>query len=75
MRTTCSVATGAEFLNDYGCLPRADLLRRYGYTNESYALYDVVEIPTSLLIEICIPSMSKSEGLTNCLPFRGRYPR
>ena len=51
MKALTSIKAGEEIFNDYGPLPRADLLRRYGYITQNYAQYDVVEIPTSLISE------------------------
>ncbi|OAX81181.1 hypothetical protein ACJ72_04476 [Emergomyces africanus] len=39
-----SIRCGEEIFNDYGELPRSDLLRRYGYVTENYARYDEVEV-------------------------------
>ncbi|WEW61954.1 Ribosomal lysine N-methyltransferase 4 [Emydomyces testavorans] len=44
MRSIAPISNGEEIFNDYGELPRADLLRRYGYITENYAPYDVVEV-------------------------------
>ncbi|GAM86717.1 hypothetical protein ANO11243_047360 [Dothideomycetidae sp. 11243] len=52
MRTLVPVKAGDELFNDYGPLPRADLLRRYGYITENYAAYDVVEIATDLVVTV-----------------------
>lgn len=52
MRTIKRIAKGDEILNDYGELPRADLLRRYGYVTENYAPFDVVEISTESLLSM-----------------------
>lgn len=52
MRALQPIAKGEEVLNDYGPLPRSDLLRRYGYITPEYAQYDVVEIPQSL-VTVC----------------------
>ncbi len=38
------IAKGAQILNDFGQLPRSDLLRRYGYVTDRYKKWDVVEI-------------------------------
>jgi SET domain-containing protein 6 len=46
MRSIKTIARGEEIFNDYGQLPRSDLLRRYGYITENYAQYDVAEITT-----------------------------
>lgn len=51
MKTIQPVKAGEELFNDFGNLPRADLLRRYGYVTENYAKYDVVEIPADLIKE------------------------
>ncbi|EED12472.1 SET domain protein [Talaromyces stipitatus ATCC 10500] len=45
MRAIKPIKTGDEIFNDYGELPRSDLLRRYGYVTDNYAQYDVVELP------------------------------
>ncbi|KAF2715002.1 SET domain-containing protein [Pleomassaria siparia CBS 279.74] len=45
MKAIKPIVAGDEIFNDYGPLPRSDLLRRYGYITENYAQYDVVEIP------------------------------
>lgn len=51
MKTIKAVEAGQELFNDYGPLPRADVLRRYGYVTDNYAKYDVVEITSSLIKE------------------------
>lgn len=51
MKTIKAVSAGEELFNDYGPLPRADVLRRYGYVTDNYAQYDVVEIASSLIKE------------------------
>lgn len=50
MRSIKDIPKGEEILNDYGPLPRSDLLRRYGYISDRYAPYDVVEISTALVV-------------------------
>jgi N-lysine methyltransferase SETD6 len=50
MRSIKTISKGEEILNDYGLLPRSDLLRRYGYITDQYAPYDVVELSTDSLI-------------------------
>lgn len=50
MRSIKPIAIGEEIFNDYGQLPRSDLLRRYGYVTEQYAAYDVAEISTKSII-------------------------
>lgn len=49
MKTIKPVQAREELYNDFGSLPRADLLRRYGYVTENYAKYDVVEISSDLI--------------------------
>jgi len=51
MRAVEDIRKGEEILNDYGHLPRSDLLRRYGYITDQYKPFDVVEITTELLLE------------------------
>lgn len=51
MKAIKAVKMGEELFNDYGPLPRADVLRRYGYVTNNYAQYDVVEIPLKLIKE------------------------
>ncbi|CCX07273.1 hypothetical protein FPQ18DRAFT_310366 [Pyronema domesticum] len=52
MKTIAPIEAGAELFNDYGPLPRSDLLRRYGYVTSNYAQYDVVEISAPLLVQV-----------------------
>lgn len=51
MKTLHAVRAGEELFNDFGPLPRSDLLRRYGYVTAQYAKYDVVEISEELIRE------------------------
>lgn len=52
MRTTTAIPAGAQLFNDYGALPRSDLLRRYGYITPNYACYDVAEVSSGLLTTV-----------------------
>jgi SET domain-containing protein 6 len=52
MKALKPITAGEEIFNDYGSLPRSDLLRRYGYVTDNYAQYDVVEIPAELITEL-----------------------
>ncbi|KAK5153270.1 hypothetical protein LTR04_006246 [Oleoguttula sp. CCFEE 6159] len=52
MRATKSIQAGEEVFNDYGPLPRSDLLRRYGYITPKYAQHDVVEISRSTIVDV-----------------------
>lgn len=51
MEAITDIKAGDEIFNDYGPLPRSDLVRRYGYCTPFYEQYDVVEIPTDLIVE------------------------
>ncbi|GAB7347847.1 hypothetical protein MBLNU459_g5380t1 [Dothideomycetes sp. NU459] len=51
MKALKTIKAGEEIFNDYGPLPRTDLLRRYGYVTPNYTQYDVVEIPQELVID------------------------
>lgn len=65
------IQKGSEILNDYGPLPRSDLLRRYGYITDEYKQYDVVELATSKIFE----SISSRHGLSaNDLRLRQHGP-
>ena len=46
------IQSGEQVFNDFGELPRSDLLRRYGYVTDHYKKWDVVEIPLKLIIEV-----------------------
>ncbi|KAK8221157.1 hypothetical protein IWZ01DRAFT_556526 [Phyllosticta capitalensis] len=51
MEALRDVRAGEELFNDYGPLPRSDLLRRYGYVTSLYEKYDVVELQTDLIVD------------------------
>lgn len=53
MKTLQPVRAGDELYNDFGPLPRADLLRRYGFVTARYAPYDVVELASASIRELC----------------------
>ena len=46
------IRQGEEIFNDYGQLPRSDLLRRYGYVTDRYKTWDVVEISVDLVFRV-----------------------
>ena len=46
------IKAGEQIFNDFGELPRSDLLRRYGYVTDNYKKWDVVELPLSLIVEV-----------------------
>jgi SET domain-containing protein 6 len=52
MKALKPIRAGEEIYNDYGSLPRSDLLRRYGYVTDNYAQYDVVEISMDLVTDL-----------------------
>jgi hypothetical protein len=57
MKAIKPITQGEEIFNDYGELPRADLLRRYGYVTDNYKVFDVIELS---LKDIC-----QAAGLEN----------
>ena len=44
MITLKDIRKGEQIFNDFGQLPRSDLLRRYGYVTDNYRKWDVVEV-------------------------------
>ncbi|EON66015.1 hypothetical protein W97_05258 [Coniosporium apollinis CBS 100218] len=52
MKAIKAIKAGEEIFNDYGPLPRSDLLRRYGYVSERYAQWDVVEVPRGMVVDV-----------------------
>ncbi|KAF7875037.1 hypothetical protein EAF04_002209 [Stromatinia cepivora] len=52
MRAIKPIGKGEEIFNDYGQLPRSDLLRRYGYVTDGYSAYDVAEISAELIVSL-----------------------
>ncbi|EXJ85400.1 hypothetical protein A1O1_05764 [Capronia coronata CBS 617.96] len=52
MKATKPISAGEQIFNDYGPLPRSDLVRMYGYTTDNYAQFDVVEFSHHLLLEV-----------------------
>jgi N-lysine methyltransferase SETD6 len=64
MKATKDVKAGNEIFNDYGPLPRSDLLRMYGYVTENYSAFDVVEISAELIQKVAESSGSYNTYLT-----------
>jgi SET domain-containing protein 6 len=64
MKSVARIAKGDEIFNDYGPLPRSDLLRRYGYVTDNYAQYDVVEISLDLVTQIAREEFGLDEDTT-----------
>lgn len=62
MKALKPIQAGEEIFNDYGPLPRSDLLRRYGYITDNYAQYDVVEIPFELVAQLASAANVYSEA-------------
>ena len=56
------IKKGHEIFNDYGQLPRSDLLRRYGYITDKYKKWDVVEINVETLVSIADAQMGLLES-------------
>ncbi|KAI9672226.1 MAG: hypothetical protein M1831_002040 [Alyxoria varia] len=52
MKSLRDIKKGEEVLNDYGPLPRSELMRCYGYITPKYAPFDVAEIPKDLLVHV-----------------------
>lgn len=52
MKSTRAIEKDEQILNDYGTLPRSDVLRRYGYITPGYAKYDVVELSHQSIVEV-----------------------
>ncbi|KAJ5491726.1 hypothetical protein N7539_003293 [Penicillium diatomitis] len=62
MKAIKPIQEGQEIFNDYGEIPRADLLRRYGYVTENYSQYDVIELPLSDICQVAGLSDSDVES-------------
>lgn len=58
------IASGQQIYNDFGQLPRSDLLRRYGYVTDNYKRWDVVEVE--------IETVARAAGKFNKLDNRVR---
>jgi SET domain-containing protein 6 len=61
MKALKPIRAGEEIFNDYGPLPRSDLLRRYGYVTDNYAQYDVVELSMDLVNDLAVAAGIQSE--------------
>ena len=62
MKSIKAIARREEIFNDYGPLPTADVLRRYGYTTSGYAQYDVVEISLDLVKQCARDQLRMSDA-------------
>jgi len=45
------IPSGQQIYNDFGQLPRSDLLRRYGYITDNYKKWDVVEVDVETITQ------------------------
>ncbi|KAK1053164.1 Ribosomal lysine N-methyltransferase 4 [Friedmanniomyces endolithicus] len=70
MKSIRAIKVGEEIFNDYGPLPTADVLRRYGYVTSKYAQYDVVEVSLQLIKDVAKEHMRMSD---RDLEHRTRY--
>ena len=61
MKATKPISAGEQIFNDYGPLPRSDLVRMYGYITDNYAQYDVVEFSHDTLLEV----VGKKHNMSN----------
>lgn len=52
MSAVKQILKGDEILNEFGPLPRSDLLRRYGYISDKYKKWDVVEVDSNKILGI-----------------------
>ena len=52
MSAVKQILKGDEILNEFGPLPRSDLLRRYGYISANYKKWDVVEVDSNKILGI-----------------------
>ena len=71
MKALKPIQAGEEIFNDYGPLPRSDLLRRYGYITDNYAQYDVVEIPHELVNNVAAAANIASDARIDYLDEQG----
>lgn len=60
-----AITKGQEIFNDYGELPRSDLLRRYGYITDSAKKWDLVELNRTAVIQIASDHHKLSERERN----------
>ncbi|RAH70918.1 ribosomal lysine N-methyltransferase [Aspergillus aculeatinus CBS 121060] len=67
MKAIKSIGAGEEIFNDYGEIPRSDLLRRYGYVTDNYAPFDVIEVSLS---NICQAAGLSSADVESQPPLR-----
>jgi SET domain-containing protein 6 len=76
MKATKFIQTGEEIFNHYGLLPRADLIRQYGYITPNYAPYDEVEISLLAFIVEAERSLSipRTDGIWEKVDLPNEFP-
>ena len=62
MIATKQIKKGEEIFNDYGPLPRSDLVRRYGYVSDEYKQWDVIEISSQNITEAIMKSKGENRN-------------
>lgn len=62
MKAVNPIKEGDEIFNDYGEIPRSDLLRRYGYVTDNYASYDVVDLSLDIICKAAGLESSDAES-------------
>ncbi|KAJ9658981.1 Ribosomal lysine N-methyltransferase 4 [Neophaeococcomyces mojaviensis] len=62
--TSLGIKAGNEVLNYYGPLSNGELIRRYGYSSQNHARYDIVELPWLLVKSCILRTLSKQAGPT-----------
>jgi hypothetical protein len=76
MKATRPIRAGDEIFNDYGPLPRSDLLRMYGYITDNYAQYDVVELSLQVIYDAAEEMGTKCKrprtSVSVCFSMRGK---
>ena len=65
------IPKGEQIFNDYGQLPRSDLLRRYGYITDRYKKWDVTEIDIESVVEAAneYKNLDEKDKESRVLPF------
>jgi len=66
-----NISKDEQIFNDFGQLPRSDLLRRYGYVTDNYKKWDVVEIDVETMTKAACEynklDDNEKEGRVKCL--------
>jgi N-lysine methyltransferase SETD6 len=71
MKANKDIKAGDEIFNDYGPLPRSDLLRMYGYITDNYSAFDVVEMSAGLIENVAASSGTERSYLGRAVGFSG----